>query len=551
MRRRGVWGRWPRLVQGSALAVLAVVALAHAQDALAPAGGGTAFQDSGLRGQIEAAFVAGGRGNPPPPSAGPAWLITPAISVQQEWTDNALQNSGVSGATGQAAPKQASFITVVVPSLSISGSTSRLTANFNYAPSVSYYSSVQGQNQVAQNLDATVLVTLIPDQLFLDLRGFAAVQSLGGASGPQGTQALSRQNQVQSYSFSASPYLDHRFGGWGTGQIGVSDSETSQGAVSGNLTGGLGSQSVNTRAAFASFASGENFGRVLSNVKLLAQQSNGTGVLQGAYHDTASYQAGYAITHGITALAGVGWEDIRYGTPANLHIADATWSVGAKLTPNPDSSITVLYGHQDGVTAASLNASYAPTVRTRLYATYMDGISTDTEQLQTALANATLDSLGNPVNPETGAPLLLTDNFFGITDAVYRTRNASVTASWLLDREALQATVNYQRQTPVGAVTTGTFGAVASDGAYGSLAWQHDVSAALATNLFVEYGKLSQSVAGGAVDSNVVVATASVSYRITETLTGSFEYSYTSDSYAEQTPNTAANLVVLGLRKTF
>ncbi len=535
-----------RSVLAGAAALLAGGGLAHAQEA---AGGG--LQDSGLRGQIEAAFAAAS-GAPPPLTTTPDWVIAPAISVQQEWTDNAVQGSGVQGAAGQTAtPAKASLITVVVPSLSITGGTSRLTANIDYAPSVSYYSSVPSQNEVSQNLDATALLTLIPEQLFIDLRGFGDVQSLGGASGPQGTQSLSKQNQVQTYNFSVSPYLNHRFGGWGTAQVGASETETSQSTLAGNLPGGLSSQVDNTRKVFASFASGENFGRTLSNVNVSASQSSGSGPLQGAYRTIASYQGGYAITHEIVALVGFGWEDIFYGASDNLHIDDATWSVGAKLTPNPDSTITVLYGHQEGVTAASLNASYAPSARIRLYANYSDAVSTDAEQLQATLASAKLDPLGNPVNAQTGAPLLLTDNFFGVTGAVFRVRNASFTASWLLDREAVQATVTYQRQTPVGAITAGTQGAVASDGTYGSLAWQHDVNPNVTTNVYVQYGKLNQAAGSGQGTTTLMVGSAQITYRISESLSGSLEYSYTNNSSASQAANTAASLVVLGLRKTF
>jgi uncharacterized protein (PEP-CTERM system associated) len=543
--------RYGRVAWVGPLAAFACVAGVHAQTAFAPAGvAGSAVQDSGLRGQIEAAFAAAS--TVPPPSTTPNWLVTPAISVQQEWTDNALQSAGSANAsTSGSAAKQASFVTVVIPSLGIVGSSSRLTANLQYSPSLTYYSSVQGENQIGQNLNATALVTFIPDELFLDLRGFAAVQSLNGASGPPGSQSLSRQNEVQSYSFSASPYLDHRFGGWGTAQVGAEFSETSQGALSGTLPGDQGSQTDSTRQVFGSFASGENFGRLLSNVNVSASESSGTGALQGAYRDVASYQAGYAITHEITALASAGWEDFAYGAPDNLHVSDATWSVGAKLTPNADSSVTVLYGHQGGVTAASLDASYALSARTRFYASYSDSVSTDTEQLQTALANAKLDPLGNPVNSETGAPLLLTDNFFGVSGAVYRVKVASLTASWLYEREAVQLTVNYQQQIPVGAVSAGTAGAVSSDGTYGSVAWQHDLAPNMSSSLFAQYGKLSQSGSNGSPDTTLLVASASLSYQFSESLSGSLVYSYTSDSGAAGTANTSSNLIVLGLRKSF
>ncbi len=534
---------------GLGLAGLASLAvLAHAQDTAPPSatdtdtsvrvGGAPA---GGLRQQIENAFARAD--NTPPPASGgaPEWQLSPALTVQQEWTDNAYESSGA---------KQSSFITVVTPEIAIAGTTSRLTASLFYAPSLYHYESGSGQDRIGQNLDAQALITLVPDTFFLDLRGFAAQQSLYGATGPTDSVALSRGNTLQTYSFSATPYLLHRFGGWGTGELGVSDIETSQGVYSGTLGNGLSSQSVNTRREFASFTSGENFGRILSTLSLSASQSSGSGALDGAHRNIATYQAGYAINRFVTALASVGWEDIKYGNPDPYKIDDATWTVGARLTPSPDSSITALYGHQDGVTAASLDASVALAPRTRLYANYSEGVSTDTEQLQNALSNAQLDGLGNPVNATTGAPLLLTDNFFGFNSSVYHVRNASATLSWLGNRDAVQASVTHQEQTPVGPNAAAN-GAVASRGTYGSLAWEHEVSQSLRTNLYGQYGKLNQAFGTGHLDTDVVVATAAATWQMSETLSGSLQYSYTSDSYASLARNTAANLVVVGLRKTF
>jgi uncharacterized protein (PEP-CTERM system associated) len=530
----------------AAAALCGWAAGAHAQDAEPLATAGAGPEVGGLHDAVAAAFAGTGGGTVAPPTTTPAWLVTPAITVQQEWTDNALQTAGVT----TSASKQASFITVVMPSLAITGETSRLTANLTYAPSASYYTSVQGQNSVVQNLSGSALATLVPDQLFLSLQGFATEQALNGATAPNGTVALSRQNAVQTYDFSASPYLDHRFGGWGTAEIGASATETLQGALSGTLPGGTPNQNTTTTEEFASFTSGENFGRLLSTVTLSATQNSGAGVLQGAYRDIANYQAGYAISHTVAALASIGWEDILYTGIGGTHFDDLTWSVGAKLTPNPDSSITVQYGHQDGATAASLDASYAPTARTRLYARYADGVSTDTEELQNALANAQFDPLGQAIDRQTGAPLLLANNFYGVTTAVYRQKSASVSAAWLFERETVQVSFSYQSQTPIGTDIAGT---VANTGTYGSVSWEHALSDALTSDLYFQYGRLNQTGGGiSPLTTTLVVASAALSYRFSETLSGSLQYSYTSDAYTTtQQPGTAANLAVLSLRKTF
>lgn len=212
------------------------------------------------------------------------------------------------------------------------------------------------------------------------------------------------------------------------------------------------------------------------------------------------------------------------------------------------------------MTAASLDASYAPSAHIQLFATYSEGISTAAEQLQSSLAGVQFDALGHPVNAQTGAPLQLTDNFFGVTDAVYRTRSASFTAAWQRNRDSVQATVNSQQNTPVGTQPAGVVPASATSGTYGALTWQHDISAVLKSTLYFQYGVEASGSGAARVSNNLVVASASLSYALSDTLSGTAQYSYSSNAYGipqnggartGQLTGQAVNLVVLGLRKTF
>jgi len=501
--------------------------------------------------------------NAPPagPTTDPAWQVVSGISLLQQWTDNALQT---------ATDRKASFITVVSPSISINGSTSRLTADLYYAPTVSYYTADSSQNQIGQNLGTDALLTLAPEELFVRTSGYAAVQSLNGGTGPNDNQSLNRQTQVQTYNFSIEPYATHRFGGWGTAEIGATASETS----ATQLGGGTNVQSLTSKQEFASFTSGENFGRLSSTFLLSATQDTGTGALQGATQNIATYQAGYAITHSIIALGSIGWEDIRYTGNGAPRYNDGTWSVGLELLPNPDSSIVVTYGHQAGATSANVNASYAPTATIRLSAQYTAGITTTAEALNNALSGASFDALGRPVNPTTGAAINAGNNFFGYNASVYQSKNLSVGVAWLRQRDAFQFTLSQQTQTPVGSggttvlATSGTLalgeGLAASSGTTGTLSWQHDLSANVSTNLSFQYGVLhnatqllltngvlTASVGKQVQNAKLITVNAQVNWQITRTLTGLVQYSYTTNDYSNGLPGVSSNLIAVGLRKTF
>src|SRR5262249_48885960 len=142
------------------------------------------------------------------------------------------------------------------------------------------------------------------------------------------------------------------------------------------------------------------------NMVAAGTQYDGNGVLRNAYRYLGIYEAGYALSHSVTLLGQVGYEDIFYSGIPHTHIEDVVWSVGAHVAPNPDSSITLRYGHQDGVNAFRLGGVYAPTARTRIYANYSDGITTGLQNIQDALATSTTDPYGNLIDRNTGAPIV-------------------------------------------------------------------------------------------------------------------------------------------------
>ncbi len=528
----------------------------------------TAPASTGAPGSVRAAVAAVLPGTNQPvagATTAPAWIVTSALSLQEGWTDNALQTS---------TNRVSSPITQIAPSISINGSTARLAADLYYSPSLLLYTSQSGQNQIGQNLGADATLTILPEEFSIAANGYAAVQSLTGGMALPGTAAVPLANQVQTYDFSIEPYLTHRFGGWGSLQIGASASQATAGAVG----GGAAFQSLTATQEFATLTSGENFGRLSSTLAVSAAQDTGSGALQGAVQNLATYQAGYAITRGIVALGSIGWEDIAYGGPGAPRYNDATWSFGVKLIPNADSGITVSYGHQQGVTAAAVNATYVPTPHIVLTAQYAASVDTAAQALNSALTGASFDAQGHPISAQTGQPLLPANNFFGYNGAVYRSKILTLGASWLRPRDAFQLGLTQQTQTPLGnngtavlavvpntaaGTLTETAGLAVSSGTFGTVAWQHDLSQAVSTTLSAQYGVLGNATpltlsngaptATGKQVQNVrlVAFGAGVTWLMSPTLTGTVQYSYTSNDYGAGVPGMAANLVVLGLNKTF
>jgi uncharacterized protein (PEP-CTERM system associated) len=500
------------------------------------------------------------------PYTGPAFIITPALALTQEYTDAGSYSGG--------GRPQAGFITNVQPSIAVQGETRRLQINLSYAPSAYIFDNGGGQDYVAQNFSGRALVTLIPQTLFVDLRAFGSVQDVFGGYGPGAAVATPTSGIQQDYSFSVSPYLVHRFGSFGTGELGVAYARTLQNSVdtpSGiatltpfglqpqSLTNDFADQDLTTENVHAAFETGEDFGRYNATVLATASDYSGGGVLDDAHRDVFSIDNGYAITRSVTALALVGYEDIRYGGTDPLHINDGIWNVGVRLRPGPDSTITARYGHQDGFDSVLLDAALSPTPRTRVYISYSAGLSTEGETLQNALANADIDSLGDPVDHTTGAPLYFTNDFFGAENNLYRLRQFTASGAWLLDRDTFTLEVDHSSYDLVSSGGIGT-GFGSNSGSDVSLSWSHEFTPRLQGTAYVQYGVRSFSAVapnqagllatpGG--NAPEIAASATAAYLIGPSLTGSLQYSYQRTSQTGGGISQSQNAIILSLVKTF
>ena len=381
------------------------------------------------------------------------------MNITEAFNDNIFQSSN---------HHKSDFITYITPELSIRTETPRLQASLDYAPTASIYASHGGEDSVAQNLNLYGLATLVDDALFLDVRGFAGVSpkngnvpigsnglgaaSIGGFGGSSanGTAFLSRNNQTQTYSFSVSPYFVHRFGDAGTLTIAdrVSQSVYSNLGSSSNLLPVQGSQTNSnlfTNEALLQFITGSALGRFKNVTIADATQFSGNGVTSGAHQNVVTNRLGYAVTHAVSVFGEVGYEDIGYphGFPP-VKIEDAVWAVGTTLTPDPDSTITVGYGHRYGFSSAFLNAYYMITPRTQLFATYQTGLGTDLQEVQSLVAASGVDQFGNVVDSQTGAPLFIGNSAIGVqgNGTLNETKTFTAGATTALDRDTISLAVS-------------------------------------------------------------------------------------------------------------
>ena len=488
----------------------------RASSSLLPFTGNTA-QGGGLRGDAASSL------GPALERAPRNWSVTPSLGLGEEYTSNVL-GSGTNG-------RGYDFVTLVQPSLSASGVSTRLQGSLSYHPEVDIYARNFSQSRVNQNFGGNVLATLMPGTVFLDLRAFGGVTT-NGTGGTSGTSASTSSNQTQSLAFSATPYALRRFGDWGTGEVSASLQRSSTTAANGGTTTTVfnndpyfasGNQDLTSYGAQAGFQTGEAFGRYSGTVLASANQSQGSGVLANSARDTVIIDNGYGVTRLFTALGRVGYEHIRYAGTTPVRIDDAVWNLGFRLTLGPASSVEIRYGHQDGFNALRVNAAVQPTARTRLYVSYSEGLDTDAEQLQNSLSSSDFDQLGNPVDHTTGAPLLLaTTGFFGAQNNLYRTKRVSVTGSLLWPVDLFSASINGEDNRLVS--SSGLPNTLGNNkGIFASINWSHDIAPTLSLSSYAQYGIRTAQQAG---TERLFTGSVALAKALSETLSAQLRYSY-------------------------
>ncbi len=531
-------------------------------------GVGTSARVGDLRPQLERYFETAAS-----KASGPAWLVQPALDVEAGFTDNALRIER---------PREADFLTHISPQIFVSGDTSRLKVNLGYAPDITLYADHGSQNRVDQFGNGQILLTLAPDAAYLDLRGSITRQSLVGNGIDQySTDTYNRQNSAQTYSYAITPYVQHRFGGWGTAKLGYSYARTIQDAqdqlaapgnqfafgtpaygVIGNLT---------TQRERASFTTGENLGRVNDFLLLEATQYAGGGSYSGAYRNQVENQLGYALTRRVALLGGVGYQDLRYsGIPA-IRVNEPTWNAGIRYTPNPDSTLTLLYGRRDGFNAFSFNGQFAPTARTRLIGRYTTGITSDVEQAQNVLETTSVGPAGLLADTATGAPVGYGSSF-GVQNGVYKLKRLSFDGLLFRERDSYSLGVVYENRTTLS--NTPTLSGISvippgttSNSVSASVSWQHELGPDLSSIAIAQYAvsdQPAQLLSNRSNDQRTFSLTAAINKRFTETLSGSVRYTFVDQSGGNASfypgvnrtllANTEAyteNVILVGLRKSF
>jgi uncharacterized protein (PEP-CTERM system associated) len=492
-------------------------------------------------GPFGAPFAAPGEATAPD-DPGRAWNIVPSIAIDVGANNNVFQTRNNT---------RSDVFTNITPGILIDGATNRVRATISYAPTATGYATYTSQNRFAQQGNGQILAELVPDALFLDIRGSASLGTTTGGVVPDNALQTNRDNQVQTYLVQVSPYYIHRFGSTATAQLGYTFAYSLQDGTTQFLQPGatlpsFQNQDYISNRGYLVVRSGEDFGPLALQGRIDGTAFSGTGVYDGAHVFVTALEARYAITPTIAVLLEGGYENIEYGGTNPARISDAIWSVGARLTPTPESFIILRYGHRGGFDSPSLDAGIQLGGFTRLTASYAERLATSATNAQSLLDTTTLDALGNPVDAASGAPVLYANSFSPVQSGLFRTKTGSVALTQSWPRDSITLSAFYQQQDPVSAAPGTQI--VESTGYYGGIAWTHELTPVTALNLGVQVGRTEY---GNQPSTDVIFASGALSHRINDRLTGLVRVLYSTRSSDLPANEYSQAIVLAGLRQTF
>ena len=453
--------------------------------------------DSNLREHLMSAFgSASGSATGNAPQTGLS--IYKQIGVSETYTTNAGYNLGAGSGSGD------DFITSIQPAIRVVDITQRVRIDLTYDPVAQIYARNSGYTQFEEQANGDILVTLLPDWLYLDMRGMISQQSIFGGVGPATTVTLSPDERETVSSFSISPYMTHTFGGNGTVEAGVGYSYSAVDAsnalnrsiINNNFYNGLGdygSSYLNTERGFASYTTGENLGRLRNRIGTDDSYYQGSGALRNAHRDLVVDDVSYAFTRAITGLGEVGYEWLNY-PEAGFGYHGVVGAAGVELRPGRKTDIIVEYRYLDGFGSLFVQGEWQPTPRIRLFGGYSEGISTFQQDLQTSLLDESTDVTGFAASSLNASPLLQSSNFFGANEYLSRVRRLDATATYLGDRDTATLSFEHEHTSPVGH-PIGTLLPLSTSGYFVSASERHEITPTLSASAFAQYGHNSTGLA--------------------------------------------------------
>ncbi len=467
------------------------------------------------------------------------WQFTPSFTFQELYTSN---TQGTVGGT-------ADVVTQLSPSIAVNETGPYTTLVFNYSPTFDHYNLGTAPDRVDQNLNAAGTVTPYKNNLSIDYSAYA--NEFGGnpnSNNQSGTLLVGNSDRVLYYAGTLIPHFTERFGDVATvdAYYRLRSSNTSD--QSPRTTGFTLSNNYLQHDFELVVGSGDSFGRVSAQLDFDHNLSSGTGQTNASTNDKDFLSLQYHYNYAYSATASVGYQRVFYAatsTTASFLNQGMTWSIGFRVAPNPDSSLSVKYGLQEGIYVPSVQASYAIGPRTNVSLNYTVNIQ---NQLESALSNLqylAYNQFGVPIDSRTGLPFNLINQTFSSQNVLFRDKPAQLTIVHQLERSAITLTLLYEKRSSV-------TGASSSDEAVGgTISYGRQLTPLINGSLDVSYTDHTSAglVLSGGNKTQLINADFSLVCTLSETASAFVSGTLFKQISNEPALSSTTTQVIVGLRK--
>ena len=455
------------------------------------------------------------------------WTINPTLSLTESYTDNVFL-------VDENTDTDPDYITEVTPALSIRGSGGRVSVDLDYRYNRLFHANESQRDQGFNLLNARGQAEVLDQAGFIDATASMSRQVTDTGAATSNSAAGQTTGRTEVKSFEVSPYLLNHFGSWAQSEArvryGYVDVDN-QSVPNSTITEGL-----------FRIRSGHEFGRLgwTGTVDRIKEDRGNITPHRTSLHGDVDLR--YAVSHNVSLLGGVGYEDIDDNTLVG-DTDGVTWNVGLSYNPSPKTALRGTYGHRFNAENISLNADYDVTQRTRFSLRYTDSQQTSQRLINQDLAYLTVDQNGVLIDRRTNAPFVAGDSAFGLQTDTFRQRAFNASVSGTRDRDNFRLGARWEsRETSATNIEQIVYGV---DGGYSRTLSRRTTANLAASLLRTDFGD-----AAGRVD-NLFTFQGDLSYRIFRTTNAVLAYVRTQRRSESESNGLTENAVSLTLRQEF
>lgn len=464
----------------------------------------------------------------PQPSQAGQWRVTPGITVNEAFSDNATL-------ANESQDRNADLVTVAAPNVSVRGSGGRINLNFDYSLQQRYSLKGQSEDSLRNALLGGGQVELWKDALFLNTQASISRQTINGARPSSGSIAASDVNSATVRTVNVNPVFRHHFGNW-------VDTETNVN-FSVNDSSSQASQDTRLLSERLRLDSGQRFTVFLWSVQVQNLKSMSSDNSPAEKRRNIDGDISYVFSSNLLVRAGAGWEKIESGD-FNDQPTGLTWNVGLDARPSSRTTFNLTVGERGNDFTINGSAQHQFSTLATVNVNVTQSIQTTEQLLSNQLTFLTVDPVtGVLIDSRTGQPFVPGDATFGLDNNSFRQRRYSIGLNGVRRRTSYGTSLFYEeREFDTAARTEVGYG--------GSLQLGRQHTPRLSSAISFSYRHFDPDDGTDQVENEGSVAS-SVSYQVSNTARAALSYQFSLRRVNKSPDDFHENSVTVTLSKTF